>query len=152
MRAFSAHRFVFALLLGLGTFTVASCAVGENDSPLEAQIRSRAAGVEKKVIAWREDIHQHPELGQQELRTSHLVAQHLQSLGLEVRTNVALTGVIGLLRGERPGPTVALRADMDALPVKEPEGLPFASKARSRIWARRPTSCMLVDMTRIRRC
>jgi hypothetical protein len=75
MRAFSANRFVFALLLGLGTFTVASCAVGENDSPLEAQIRSRAAAVEKKVIAWREDIHQHPELGQQELRTSHLVAQ-----------------------------------------------------------------------------
>ena len=130
MRAFSANRFVFALLLGLGTFTVAPRAVGENDSPLEAEIRARAAAVEKKVIAWREDIHQHPELGQQELRTSHLVAQHLQSLGLEVRTNVALTGVIGLLRGEKPGPTVALRADMDALPVKEPEGVPFASKAR----------------------
>src|SRR6185436_7593510 len=89
-----------------------------------------SAAVEKKVIAWRQDIHQHPELGEQELRTSRLVADHLRSLGLEVRTNIAHTGVVGLLRGAKPGRTVALRADMDALPVKEPEGLPFASKAK----------------------
>jgi amidohydrolase len=82
------------------------------------------------VIRWRRDIHEHPELGDQEERTSRLVAEHLRSLGLEVRTGVARTGTIGVLRGGRPGRTVALRADMDALPVKEPEGLPFASKAK----------------------
>jgi amidohydrolase len=103
-------------------------AVGSNN--LEAQIRTRAAAVETKIIAWREDIHQHPELGEQEIRTSRLVADHMRGLGLEVRTNVARTGVVGLLRGARPGRTVALRADMDALPVKEPDGLPFASKAK----------------------
>jgi amidohydrolase len=120
----------FALLAALAPFVAAPPLLAAGDSPLEAEIRTRAAAVEKKVIAWREDIHQHPELGQQELRTSRLVTRHLISLGLEVRTNIALTGVVGLLRGARPGPTVALRADMDALPVKEPDGLPFASKAR----------------------
>jgi amidohydrolase len=98
---------------------------------LEAEIRKRAASVEDKLIAWRRDIHQHPELGDQEIRTSQLVAQHLRGLGLDVRTGVARTGVVGILRGGKPGPTVALRADMDALPVREPEGLPFASKAKA---------------------
>lgn len=124
----SAHP--LALLLALGHLSVASSLLAAGDSPLESQIRTRTAAVQNKVIAWREDIHQHPELGQQELRTSRLVTRHLLSLGLEVRTNIALTGVVGLLRGTRPGPTVALRADMDALPVKEPQGLPFASKAQ----------------------
>lgn len=100
------------------------------DNRLEAQIRSRAAAVQKKIVTWREDIHQHPELGEQEVRTSSLVADHLRNLGLEVHTNIAHTGVVGLLRGAKPGRTVALRADMDALPVKEPAGLPFASHAR----------------------
>jgi amidohydrolase len=98
---------------------------------LEAAVREKTALIEGKLIAWRRDIHQHPELGDQETRTSGIVADHLRSLGLEVRTGVARTGVIAVLKGARPGPTVALRADMDALPVKEPEGLPFASRARS---------------------
>ncbi len=96
---------------------------------LESQIRTRAAAVEKKMIAWRRDIHQHPEFGDMEKRTSALVAKHLKALGLEVTTGVARNGVIGILKGGKPGKVVALRADMDALPVTEPEGLPFASKA-----------------------
>ena len=95
---------------------------------LEAEVRKRAAAVEEKLIAWRRDIHQHPELGDQETRTSKLVADHLRGLKLEVRTKVARTGVVGILTGGLPGRTVALRADTDALPVQEPPGLPFASK------------------------
>lgn len=87
--------------------------------------------VEAKVIAWRRDIHEHPELGNREFRTARLVAEHLRNLGLEVRTDVAHTGVVGLLRGQKAGPVVALRADMDALPVKELTELPYASKART---------------------
>jgi amidohydrolase len=99
---------------------------------LEKEIRQRAAAVESKLIAWRRDIHEHPELGEQETRTSALVAAHLTSLGLEVRTGVGVTGVVAILKGAKPGPVVALRADMDALPVKEPPGLPFASKAKGK--------------------
>jgi amidohydrolase len=95
---------------------------------MEAEIRKRAADIESKLIAWRRDIHQHPELGDQETRTSRLVAEHLQGLNLEVRTGIARHGVVGILKGGKPGRTVALRADMDALPIKEPEGLPFASR------------------------
>jgi amidohydrolase len=81
---------------------------------------------------WRRDIHQHPELGNRETRTAALVANHLRALNLdEVRTGIAHTGVVGVLRGAEPGPVVALRADMDALPVTEPEGLPFASKVKT---------------------
>jgi amidohydrolase len=110
---------------------------GQADSTsLEAKVRERAASIESKLIAWRRDIHQHPELGDQENRTSHLVSEHLRSLGLEVRTGVAHTGVVGILKGAKPGRTVALRADMDALPVKEPDGLPFASKAKGRHWGK----------------
>ena len=83
------------------------------------------------MIAWRRDIHQHPELGNREFRTAALVAAHLESLGLEVRKEVAHTGIVAVLRGDLPGPVVALRADMDALPVEEKTGLPFASKRRS---------------------
>jgi amidohydrolase len=87
------------------------------------------AAVRDDVIAWRRDIHRHPELGNRETRTAALVAKHLRTLGLEVRENVAVTGVVGVLRGGKPGPLVALRADMDALPVTEETGLPFASTA-----------------------
>ena len=98
---------------------------------LSAQVQSRIAALEPKVVAWRRDIHQHPELGTREVRTAKLVADHLRALGIEVRTGVAHTGVVGLLRGGRPGPVVLLRADMDALPVTERAKLPFASKAKA---------------------
>jgi amidohydrolase len=100
------------------------------DNPgLESTVRERASAIEEKLIAWRRDIHEHPELGDQEVRTGRLVAEHLRNLGLDVRTEVARTGVVGILKGAKPGPTVALRADMDALPVKEPAELSFASNA-----------------------
>ena len=95
---------------------------------LSEQTRSRIAALEPKVVAWRRDIHQHPELGNRETRTAKLVADHLRSLGIDVKTGVAHTGVVGVLRGARPGPVVLLRADMDALPVTERNDLPFASK------------------------
>jgi amidohydrolase len=91
----------------------------------------RVAAVTPRVVQWRRDIHANPELGFAETRTAALVAAHLQALGIEVKTGVGGTGVIGLLRGARPGPAVALRADMDALPVTEQTGLPFASKVRT---------------------
>ena len=102
----------------------------------EQEIRHGATQIESKLIAWRRDIHQHPELGEQETRTAGLVAAHLTKLGLEVKTGIARTGVVAILKGEKPGPVVALRADMDALPVKEPEGLPFASKAKGKYLGR----------------
>lgn len=98
---------------------------------LADDIERLVAQVNPKVVAWRRDIHEHPELGNREFRTAALVAEHLQGLGIEVRTEVAHTGVVGVLRGGRPGPTVALRADMDALPVTEMVDLPFASKVRT---------------------
>jgi amidohydrolase len=94
-------------------------------------IDSLARRVEPKVVAWRRDIHQHPELGNRELRTAALVAEHLRSLGLEVKTGVAPTGVVALIHGRSPSPVVALRADMDALPVKELADVPFASRVRA---------------------
>jgi amidohydrolase len=99
---------------------------------LAPQIDTAAAAIEAQVIAWRRDLHQHPELGNREFRTAGIVAAHLNALGFdEVRTGVAHTGVVGLLKGALPGPVVALRADMDALPVTEQVNLPFASKARA---------------------
>ncbi|MGQ0641318.1 MAG: amidohydrolase [Gemmatimonadaceae bacterium] len=98
---------------------------------LTAELDSRAKAVESKVVAWRRDIHQHPELGNREVRTARVVADHLTKLGLEVRTGVAHTGVVAVLRGGKPGPTVALRADMDALPVTEEVDVPFKSTVRA---------------------
>jgi amidohydrolase len=87
------------------------------------------AQVESKVIAWRRDLHQHPELSNREFRTSKVIEKHLKSLGLEVQTGIAHTGVVAILKGGKPGPLIGLRADMDALPVTEVVDLPFASKA-----------------------
>lgn len=101
-------------------------------SSLTALIDAAALQVEAKVIAWRRDFHEHPELGNREFRTADVVAKHLRSLGLdEVRTEVAHTGVVGLLKGALPGPVVALRADMDALPVAEEVDVSFASKVKA---------------------
>ena len=101
-------------------------------SSLHSAIEAAAAALQGQVIAWRRDLHQHPELGNRETRTAGIVAAHLRALGLdEVKTGVAHTGVVGLLKGALPGPVVALRADMDALPVAEQVDVPFASKARA---------------------
>ena len=87
------------------------------------------AQVNQEVINWRHTLHQNPELGNMEVKTAALVADQLKALGIEVRTQVGKTGVVGVLKGGLPGPVVALRADMDALPVKEMTGLPYASNA-----------------------
>jgi len=97
------------------------------------KIDKLSLNVENKVIAWRRDIHQNPELGNREFRTSKLIADHLKKLGMEVRTGVAHTGVVGILKGKSEGPVIALRADMDALPVKEMVDLPFASKVMDNV-------------------
>jgi len=87
--------------------------------------------VEPKIIEWRRDFHEHPELSNREFETAKKIAKHLRSLGMEVQTGVAHTGVVGVLKGSKPGPVVALRADIDALPVTERVKLPFASKVKS---------------------
>src|SRR5262245_13828591 len=95
------------------------------------KINVAADKIEAKCIAWRRDIHEHPELGNNEHRTAKLIADHLRSLGIEVKEGVAKTGVVGILRGTKPGPCIALRADMDGLPIIERTNLPFASKVKS---------------------
>ncbi|MDP1838596.1 MAG: M20/M25/M40 family metallo-hydrolase, partial [Reyranella sp.] len=97
---------------------------------LSERISEAALKIEDKVIAWRRDIHENPELSYQETRTAALAAEHLRKLGYEVQTGVGITGVVGVLKGGKPGGVVALRADMDALPVEEKVDLPFASKAK----------------------
>ncbi|UYZ58130.1 amidohydrolase [Hymenobacter latericus] len=106
-------------------------AAAQKKNPLAGRIDALSARVEPQVIAWRRDIHEHPELGNRETRTAGIVAAELKRLGLEVQTGVGKTGVVGLLRGGKPGPVVALRADMDALPVTEDRKVPFASKERT---------------------
>ena len=109
----------------LPLFLLSGMAVGQ--TKLRPTIDKKASEIESKVIEWRRDIHQNPELGNQEIRTAKMVADHLRALGIEVTENVAVTGVVGILKGGKPGPTVALRADMDALPVTERVDLPFKS-------------------------
>ena len=87
------------------------------------------ASLENKVVQWRHEIHQSPELSNREFKTAEKVAAHLKALGMEVQTGIAHTGVVGLLKGKRPGKVLALRADMDALPVTEENNLPFKSEA-----------------------
>jgi amidohydrolase len=98
---------------------------------LKQKAFAAADKIEAKCIDWRRDIHQNPELGNNEFRTSKLIAEHLKKLGLEVKEGVAKTGVVAMLKGAKPGPCIALRADMDALPVTERVKLPFASKQKS---------------------
>jgi amidohydrolase len=98
-------------------------------SALASEIDKLAAAVEPELLAWRRHLHAHPELSNRETETAKYVAERLRSFGLEPHTGIAKTGVVALLNGGRPGPVVALRADMDALPVREEVNLPFASKA-----------------------
>jgi amidohydrolase len=107
------------------------CADTNAQSPLAADIDKRAQLVLENVVRWRRDFHEHPELGNRETRTAKIVADHLRSLGIEVRTGVAHTGVVGVLRGGKPGKVVGLRADMDGLPVTEQVNVPFASKVKA---------------------
>ncbi|WP_316769305.1 amidohydrolase [Pedobacter frigiditerrae] len=116
------------LLLALLTSPLFVCA---QNNPQKADVSKRADALTEKVINWRRDFHEHPELGNNEVRTAEIIAKHLKNLGIEVKTGVAKTGVVGVLVGGKPGPVVALRADMDALPVTERQPLPFASKVKT---------------------
>lgn len=113
-------------LLVLGFLLVCSFAFAQN-----ANLDKDYTSVEKKVIDWRRDFHQNPELSNREFKTAEKIAKHLKSLGIEVQTGVAFTGVVGVLKGNNPGKVVALRADIDALPVTERNDLPFKSNVKS---------------------
>ena len=97
-------------------------------NPFKDIVNEKVDSLQSQVVAWRRDFHEHPELGNREVRTSGIVADYLRSLGLEVKTGIATTGVVGILKGGKPGPVIALRSDMDALPVTERTPVPFASK------------------------
>ncbi|MBU6378355.1 MAG: amidohydrolase [Gammaproteobacteria bacterium] len=119
--------------LAVSTVTAGLCAIAFAALPataqeLNARVDASLAKLEPRVLEWRRDFHQNPELSNREVRTSKIVAEHLKKLGLEVQTGVAKTGVVGVLKGGRPGPTIALRADMDALPVVEQTDVPFRSR------------------------
>jgi amidohydrolase len=113
-----------------GLLAFSTTAFAQNDL-LTNKVNQSADKIESKVIAWRRDFHEHPELGNNEFRTSGIIAKHLQSLGIEVKTGVAKTGVVGILKGGKPGPVIALRADIDGLPVIERTPVPFASKVKT---------------------
>ncbi|MDP9081288.1 MAG: amidohydrolase [Bacteroidota bacterium] len=100
-------------------------------STTKNRVSKKADSLQSQIVAWRRDFHEHPELGNHEVRTAAIIAKHLQSLGLEVKTGIATTGAVAILRGGKPGPVVALRADMDALPVTERTDVPFASKVKT---------------------
>jgi amidohydrolase len=117
-----------AALLVLLVPTLASAQSG---NPLSSQIDRLATELTPQVVAWRRDFHEHPELGNRETRTAKVIADELRRLGYEVQTGVAHTGVVAVLKGAKPGPVVALRSDMDALPVSEQGVLPFKSTAKS---------------------
>lgn len=115
------------LFFCVSIFTIAQ----KKTEDLTNKINLAADKIESKCIAWRRDIHQNPELGNNEYRTAKLIADHLRLLGIEVKEKVGKTGVVGILKGDKPGPCIGLRADMDALPVVERVDLPFASKIKS---------------------
>lgn len=112
-------------LMALAMFLQGHTAVSQSASA--SKIDQKAKAIEKKLVEWRRDFHQHPELGNREFKTAEKVANHLKQLGIEVQTGIAHTGVVGLLKGGKPGPVVALRADMDGLPVIERVDVPFKS-------------------------
>ena len=94
-------------------------------------INARALALQNELMQWRRYLHEHPELGNREFKTSAYIIEHLKGLGLEIKTGIAKTGVVAILKGDKPGPVIALRADMDALPVKERVNIPYASKDSS---------------------
>ena len=110
---------------------LASTCFAQMSAKLQAKVDQQAKEIESRVIEWRRHFHQNPELSNNEFKTAAFVAEHLKKLGIEVQTGVAKTGVVGLLKTGKPGPVIALRADMDALPVTERNSLPFASKERT---------------------
>ncbi len=124
MKKYLAAGMLIMLGLALAPMRLGGAVAGE-------KIRALAKRIEPELIAIRRDLHAHPELGLQEKRTSALVADYLRKLGFEVRTGFAVTGVLGVLKGGKPGPVVAMRADMDGLPISEETGLDFASKAHA---------------------
>ncbi len=113
---------VLSILLGFSAFS---------QKIKDATVLKSAASIEEKVIKWRRHFHENPELGNREFKTAEKIAEHLKSLGMEVKTGIAYTGVVGILKGGKPGPVVGLRADIDALPVTERVDVPFASKVKS---------------------
>ena len=121
------RRFLSIVIVVLMAFS----ANAQTSSKLQAKIEQQATEIEPRIIEWRRHFHQYPELSNREVKTAAIVAEHLKKLGLEVQTGVAKTGVIGLLKSGKPGPVIALRADMDALPVTERNSLPFASKEKA---------------------
>ena len=124
-------------LLMKKTFLLAvfTCAIttlfAQRESKPQTRVNEMAKAIEPKVIQWRRHFHQYPELSNRETKTAAVIAEHLRKLGMEVETGVAHTGVVGLLKSGKPGPVIALRADMDALPVTERNNLPFASREKT---------------------
>ena len=114
----------------LALFTLAFPLCAQVNPKLQAKLDQQAKEIESRVIEWRRDFHQNPELGNREVKTGAKIAEHLKSLGIKVQYPVAKTGVVGILEGGKPGSVIALRADMDALPVVERNSLPFASKEK----------------------
>jgi amidohydrolase len=131
MRLLSLALTIPVSMILFSSFALAQVSKQGLSSPLHTRIDAAAQALEAKVVAWRRDIHQFPELSNQEKRTSALVAKHLQSLGIDVQTGIAIHGVVGILKGGKPGPVIALRADMDALPVVEDNDLPFRSQVKT---------------------
>lgn len=121
---------VAKLLVIAAALLFAAPASAQAQTGFAPSVETSIQSVLPRMIAWRRDFHEHPELSYEEVRTARVVAAHLRSLRMDVRTGVAQTGVVGVLRGARPGPVIALRADMDALPVTEEGDLPFRSRAR----------------------
>lgn len=129
IKIFQMKHCITGLILLLSTVLIFA---QKKNPDLTEKINIAADQIETKCIAWRRDIHQHPELGNNEYRTAKLIANHLRSLGMEVKEGVGKTGVVGILQGAKSGPCIGLRADMDALPVVERVDLPYASKVKAK--------------------
>lgn len=119
-------RKLLLILLSIATYLPATAQMSETEKTFTGKVDE----INEKLIEWRRHFHQNPELSNREFNTSKKIAEHLQSLGLEVTTGVAKTGVVALLKGDLPGPVIGLRADIDGLPVTERVDVPYASKAK----------------------